>query len=352
MSKGVEWLKFKVGMFDGHSFKRIKRAKIDGVVDFRDKLIAVWFELIDLAGKVNNNGYYFNDDLAYTNYEEIAIMIDRTEKEVELCINWFIENNMMEKVNSHLLLSNFTKYQNNDGLERIREQNRRRQREYRKKQKNLLTNPETCVYCGGEANSKDHIIPKSKGGLDLLENLVPCCLSCNREKNNLDLKDFLNNRLLTHGYDKVVPIINRTPKLLLFVKYDKSVSRYVTLRNEKSLIDNNISYSNSNISNSLSIKDNNNIEELFNNFWKAYPRKVGKDKCFNWFKRRKVTQEFVNDLILAVKQQEKSKQWQNRQYIPHPYTWLNRGGWNDELDYVETPQETIKNRWENFLKDE
>lgn len=94
------------------------------------------------------------------------------------------------------------------------------------------------------------------------------------------------------------------------------------------------------------------INELFNTFWKAYPRKVGKDKCFNWFKRRKVTQEFVDDLIVAVKQQEKSKQWQNKQYIPHPYTWLNRGGWNDELDYVETPQETIKNRWENFLKDE
>ena len=119
MSKAVEWLKFKVGMFDGHSFKRIKRAKIDGVVDFRDKLTAVWFELIDLAGKVNNNGYYFNDDLAYTNYEEISIMLDRTEKEVELCINWFIDNDMMEKVDSHLLLSNFTKYQNVGGLEKI-----------------------------------------------------------------------------------------------------------------------------------------------------------------------------------------------------------------------------------------
>lgn len=94
------------------------------------------------------------------------------------------------------------------------------------------------------------------------------------------------------------------------------------------------------------------IDTLFNKFWKAYPRKVGKDKCLSWFKRRKVTNEFVEDLIIAIKQQEKSKQWQNKQYIPHPYTWLNRGGWNDELDYVETPQETIKNRWENFMKDE
>ena len=274
MAKSVEWLKFKVGMFDGHSFKRIKRAKIDGVVDFRDKLTAVWFELIDLAGKVNNNGFYFNDDLAYTNYEEIAIMIDRTEKEVELCINWFIENGMMEKVNSHLLLSNFAKYQNTEGLEKIREQNRIRQQRYREKQKEVL-------------------------------------------------------KLANNNVSNVTN----------------------TLRNEIPLIDNNISYSNSNISNTLSIKDN-NIEELFNKFWKEYPRKVGKDKCLNWFKRRKVTNEFVEDLIIAINKQKKSKQWQNKQYIPHPYTWLNRGGWNDELDYEETPQETIKNRWENFMKDD
>lgn len=274
MAKSVEWLKFKVGMFDGHSFKRIKRAKIDGVVDFRDKLTAVWFELIDLAGKVNNNGFYFNDELAYTTYEEIAIMIDRTEKEVELCINWFIENGMMEKVNSHLLLSNFTKYQNTEGLEKIREQNRIRQQRYREKQKEVL-------------------------------------------------------KLANNNVSNVTN----------------------TLRNEIPLIDNNISYSDSNISNSLSIKDN-NIEELFNKFWKEYPRKVGKDKCLNWFKRRKVTNEFVEDLIIAINKQKKSKQWQNKQYIPHPYTWLNRGGWNDELDYAETPQETIKNRWENFMKDD
>lgn len=55
----VKWIKLKVGMFDGESFKKIKRAKIGGE-SFRDKLTAVWFELMDLAGKCNHAGAFIN----------------------------------------------------------------------------------------------------------------------------------------------------------------------------------------------------------------------------------------------------------------------------------------------------
>ena len=85
--------------------------------------------------------------------------------------------------------------------------------------------------------------------------------------------------------------------------------------------------------------DNNNIlcskkgssEELFGTFWNAYPKKVGKEKCKNWFKTHKPSDALVQKMIEAVEEQKKSKQWSDPQYIPHPYTWLNRGGWDDEL---------------------
>lgn len=138
MAENVQWIRLKVGMFDGNSFKKIKRAKIGGVA-FRDKLTAVWFELLDLAGKSNANGYLVdNNEIPYRTFEDIAIMLDREEKEIELCMQFFIKEKMVEIVDDIFCLTNFMQYQNQDGLERIREQNRERQSRFRENQKQKL----------------------------------------------------------------------------------------------------------------------------------------------------------------------------------------------------------------------
>ena len=91
-------------------------------------------------------------------------------------------------------------------------------------------------------------------------------------------------------------------------------------------------------------------EELFESFWKVYPRKVGKEKCRNWFKSHKPNEDLVQKMIAAVDEQKKSKQWSDPQYIPHPYTWLNQGRWEDELTPTKdsTFQSAPKNpiQWE------
>ena len=133
----VQWIRFVVGMFDGNSFKRIKRARIGGV-PFRDKLTAVWFELLDLAGKSNAHGYLIdNNEIPYHSFEDIATMLDREEKEIELCMQFFISERMVEIIDDVYCLTNFMKYQNQDGLEKIREQNRLRKQKQREKLKLL-----------------------------------------------------------------------------------------------------------------------------------------------------------------------------------------------------------------------
>ncbi len=45
----------------------------------------------------------------------------------------------------------------------------------------------SCIYCGKESESIDHILPRSKGGLSITENCVPACLSCNGNKTDNDV---------------------------------------------------------------------------------------------------------------------------------------------------------------------
>ena len=41
----------------------------------------------------------------------------------------------------------------------------------------------TCQYCGKTGNlTIDHIVPKSKGGEDVWENVASCCVRCNNKK--------------------------------------------------------------------------------------------------------------------------------------------------------------------------
>ena len=41
-----------------------------------------------------------------------------------------------------------------------------------------------CAYCGGAAETVDHIVPRSRGGELTWENAVAACLRCNHRKGN------------------------------------------------------------------------------------------------------------------------------------------------------------------------
>lgn len=44
--------------------------------------------------------------------------------------------------------------------------------------------PVKCVYCGARAESMDHVIPRSRGGKNDRNNLLPACTKCNSSKND------------------------------------------------------------------------------------------------------------------------------------------------------------------------
>ena len=45
-----------------------------------------------------------------------------------------------------------------------------------------------CAYCGGTADTIDHIVPRAKGGRHVWENVVAACRRCNHKKGNKTLE--------------------------------------------------------------------------------------------------------------------------------------------------------------------
>ena len=60
-----------------------------------------------------------------------------------------------------------------------------------------------CSYCGKQAQEIDHIVPRSKGGTDSVNNLTASCRSCNEKKSNLSLKAF--SKLMNKDYSHLEP---------------------------------------------------------------------------------------------------------------------------------------------------
>lgn len=70
----------------------------------------------------------------------------------------------------------------------------------------------------------------------------------------------------------------------------------------------------------------------FDDFWKLYPKKVGKAQAEKAWTKLKVDEPLFEAMKKAIECQKRSKQWKDKQYIPYPATWLNGRRWEDELE--------------------
>jgi hypothetical protein len=82
-------------------------------------------------------------------------------------------------------------------------------------------------------------------------------------------------------------------------------------------------------------------DAAFEDFWKAYPRKVGKLAAKKAWDRIRPTPDIVAEMGKALVWQV--EQWEDPQYIPHPATWLNAGRWMDEPPLPVQPKPKSQN---------
>ena len=126
----VKWIKVSTDMFDGS--RKIKQIEM---MPEGDTILVIWLKLLLLAGNVNDGGaIYLTPEIPYTE-EMLANELRRPLNTVRMALSIFEKFGMVEIVDDILRLSAWEKYQNVEGMERIREQTRARVARSREKKR-------------------------------------------------------------------------------------------------------------------------------------------------------------------------------------------------------------------------
>lgn len=95
------------------------------------------------------------------------------------------------------------------------------------------------------------------------------------------------------------------------------------------------------------------MEERFERFWSAYPKKTGKGDARKSFLKIKPSSALLERMLSALAAASASYQWQRDKgrFIPNPSTWLNQQRWEDEVrpDMGKPdPKQAPKSRFHNM----
>lgn len=123
----VQWIKIATNLFDNRKIKQIE------CLPEKDTIIVIWIKLICLAGSINDGGQvYFLKGHPYT-ADMLATQFNRPSDVVSTALDIFSKFGMIEVTDGFIEILNWEKYQNVDGMERIREQNRIRKQRQRER---------------------------------------------------------------------------------------------------------------------------------------------------------------------------------------------------------------------------
>lgn len=145
----VQWLKIYTDIFDNEKIKKLLRNR-DG-----DTYCRVWFQLLTLAAKSNQNGAILLGENIPMTIEDLARIMSKTVNKLTKVIQQLCDLNMIIVKNDTIYIKNWDIYQSADKLEKMRADNRNRQREYRERHKknNVIVTLDNAE----EKNREDYI---------------------------------------------------------------------------------------------------------------------------------------------------------------------------------------------------
>lgn len=128
----VKWIKMATNIWDNRKIVQIESLP-DG-----DTIIVIWLKLLCLAGTTNDSGMvYFTKEIPYTE-QMLSTLFNRPLSTIQFALKVFQEFEMISIIDDFLQISNWKKYQNIEGMDKIREQNRIRKQNQRERQKIMI----------------------------------------------------------------------------------------------------------------------------------------------------------------------------------------------------------------------
>ncbi len=182
----ISWIKLSVGLFQNRKIKRIL------AMPRGEEMLVFWLRLLCLSGQLNRDGALLFTEREPYNAESLAVECDLPKTLVSEWLETFILFGMMTKENGIYRITGWEKYQNVEGMERVREQNRirkQRERALKREQANEVSRDSHVTVTLGHATEKEREKEQEK------ETLLSLCLACEESEKPSLARERLGGRL-------------------------------------------------------------------------------------------------------------------------------------------------------------
>lgn len=131
----VKWIKITTDMFDNRKIRHLRKLP-EG-----NNIVLIWVMLLTLAGRCNASGMIFlTANIPYTP-KMLADELEFEESTVVLALEALERFGMIQNMDSGVInITGWQEYQNIEGMEKIKEQTRKRVAKHRENQKRLACN--------------------------------------------------------------------------------------------------------------------------------------------------------------------------------------------------------------------
>ncbi|MGU3993505.1 phage replisome organizer N-terminal domain-containing protein, partial [Listeria monocytogenes] len=199
---GIQWIKLSVNMFDDEKIKLLEKMP-EG-----NQMLIVWIRLLALAGKTNDKGrIYLNENVPYTE-DMLATLFNRDVGIIRVTLHTLQGFGMIQKTENGLIeIENWEKHQNVDGMERVREQTRKRVEKHREAMRqNRIASGDSKG--DKECNVTSSVTVTQSNAIDIDKELDK---DININNSDLNFKDFWEQ----NGFGMMLPV--ELEKLLAWV---------------------------------------------------------------------------------------------------------------------------------------